>query len=150
MANNNKIGKRASILGLCLNVILALGKIVVGLIVFSNSLVADGINNLGDSITAIISIISFHLASKKPDRTHPFGYERVEYILSLVIGVIIIVFGAQIITEAIRSFFDPTPITDLGIVIYTVLGVSLVVKTFMFFYYRYIGKKINSMEMYAL
>ena len=89
----NKIIIRTSILGIVMNVILVIFKMIVGLIANSIAIVLDAINNLSDALSAIITIIGAKLAGKAPDKKHPYGHGRIEYFSSLIIGILVLVAG---------------------------------------------------------
>ena len=139
----NRIGKIASIIGILVNVVIALAKMAVGAFFGIISLLADGINNFTDCGSSIISLISFKLSSKPADKEHPFGHERIEYICSMVVAFIILLIASSILVESVKKILNPTEITFSLWVIFALLF-SLVAKLFLFFYYRNTAKKINS------
>ena len=91
-----------SILGIIANLILAGVKIIIGVMSGSIAITSDAVNNLTDSSTALITIIGTKLAQKKPDKNHPFGFGRVEYLTSMIIGIIVLVTGFEMGLSSIK------------------------------------------------
>lgn len=136
-------GNLSSTTGITVNIVLSAVKIIIGIIANSISIIGDGINNLFDSAAAIILYISFKISSKPPDAKHPFGHARFEYISSSVIAVLVLYVGITLFKESINKIFHPNElnISILGIVL---LIVSILVKVWLYFFYRTIGEIINS------
>ncbi|MBQ8424550.1 MAG: cation transporter [Clostridia bacterium] len=141
--SREKTGKIASAVGILANIFLALGKIIVGLIFGFMSVLADGLNNLSDCGSSIISLISFKLSSKPADEEHPYGHERIEYISSMIVAFLILLIAFELVMEAIGKIINPTKI-EFSYVIILVLVASIIIKALMFVYYRIVAKKINS------
>lgn len=142
-ATRESIGKAASAIGIVSNILLAIGKIVVGLITGFVSVLADGINNLSDCGSSVVSLLSFKLSSKPADKEHPFGHERIEYIFSMVVAFTILVIAFELIKESIAKIISPTAL-EYSVVIVVVLVASILVKAGMFIFYRAVAKKIDS------
>lgn len=134
--------------GIALNILLFAGKLVAGTISGSVAVTADAFNNLSDAGSSLISLISFRLASQKPDPHHPFGHGRVEYIASLIISIIIILMGFELGKSSFEKILSPEAV-EYSALTFTVLGVSVAVKLYMFLYNNSIGKKIDSSTMKA-
>ena len=134
--------------GIALNILLFAGKLVAGTISGSVAVTADAFNNLSDAGSSLISLISFRLASKKPDPNHPFGHGRVEYIASLIISIIIILMGFELGKSSFEKILSPEAVKYSALT-FAVLGVSVAVKLYMFLYNNSIGKKIDSSTMKA-
>lgn len=145
MTNESRVlkGKIASIVGIFLNIFLALSKIVIGIISGFVSVMADGFNNLSDCGSSVVSLISFKMSSKPADKEHPFGHERVEYIFSMIVAFIILIIAFELAKESITKIVSPQKISFSIIVIATLL-VSILVKSVMFTYYKMVAKKIDS------
>ncbi len=137
------LGKVASVVGIVVNILLALGKILVGTLFGVISVFADGLNNLTDCGSSIISMLSFKLSSKPADKEHPFGHERIEYICSLVVAFIILLVAFETIKESVNKIITPTTL-EFSYVIIAVLGGSILAKLGLFFYYKKLSKKIDS------
>lgn len=142
-ALREKYGKRAGMLGIALNVLLAAGKIAVGAISGAISILADGFNNLTDCGSNVISVIGFKMSGKPADKEHPFGHQRAEYISSLLIAMIILVVAVELAIQSAEKIFSPSP-TQFSWLLVGVLGASILVKLFMFFFNCALAKKLNA------
>ncbi|MBE5738195.1 MAG: cation transporter [Clostridiales bacterium] len=136
-------GKMASLVGIFANILLATGKILVGMLFGFVSVMADGFNNLTDCGSSLMSFISFKMSSKPADKEHPYGHERIEYIASMVVAFIILLIAFELVKESIASIIS-AEMLEFSYVIVVALVVSIVVKCLMFFYNRSVAKKINS------
>ena len=134
--------------GIALTIRLFAGKIIAGTISGSVAVTADAFNNLSDAGSSIISLIGFRLASQKPDPHHPFGHGRFEYIASLIISIIIVLMGFELGKSSFEKIVAPQAV-EYSAVTFAVLGVSVLVKLYMFFYNNSVGKKIDSATMRA-
>ena len=137
-------GTLGSVVGIILNIILAAGKCVVGLLFGAISLTADGINNLSDAGSQIISFISFKMAAKPADRDHPFGHARIEYVASMIVSFFILLVGWNVLSESVAKIFDPETKTTFSWIMIIVLGVSVVVKLWLCLFNRRLADKIGS------
>ena len=131
------------VLGILCNLLLFLGKFTVGTMSNSIGILSDSFNNLTDMGSSFISVVSAKLSNRPPDKEHPFGHGRFEYLSSLAIGIIVLVVGFKLCETSIGKFFDPEPM-DFSYWNIIVLIVSIGVAGWMYTYNRYIGKKINS------
>ena len=137
------IGKLSGIVGIFSNLFLFVIKFVIGTIVHSVSIQADGVNNLTDAGSNIISILSFHLANKPADKDHPFGHERTETIASLFVGILILVLGFETTKESISKVIHPGSI-DFRIASVIILLISIIVKFWMYAYNKKLSKTYDS------
>lgn len=137
------VGKLSGIVGIFSNLFLFVIKFVIGTIVHSVSIQADGVNNLTDAGSNIISILSFHLANKPADKDHPFGHERTETIASLFVGILILVLGFETAKESISKVIHPGSI-DFRIASVIILLISIVVKFWMYAYNKKLSKTYDS------
>lgn len=137
------VGKLSGIVGIFSNLFLFVIKFVIGTIVHSVSIQADGINNLTDAGSNIISILSFHLANKPADKDHPFGHERTETIASLFVGILILVLGFETAKESISKVIHPGSI-DFRIASVIILLISIIVKFWMYAYNKKLSKTYDS------
>ena len=146
-------GKLTGITGIILNIILCASKIVTGLITGAISVVSDGINNLSDAASSIITLVGFKLSAKKPDKEHPFGHGRMEYFAGLLVSLIILLVAFELFSESLQNIIDGTVPSfaseNVRIIAICVLGASILVKLWMALFNRYCGKKINSVAMQA-
>ena len=137
------VGKLSGIVGILNNLFLFVIKFVIGTIVHSVSIQADGVNNLTDAGSNIISILSFHLANKPADKDHPFGHERTETIASLFVGILILILGFETAKESISKVIHPGSI-DFRIVSVIILIISIIVKFWMYTYNKKLSKTYDS------
>ena len=148
-------GTMVSIVCIVLNLLVAAGKIAVGALFGAISIMADGMNNLSDAGSSLVSLISFRMAAKPADREHPFGHARIEYVASLLVSVIIILVGWTLFRDSLETLIallqstEPAEVASATWLTYAVLGVSIVVKLWMFFFNSKIAKKIDSSVMRA-
>lgn len=144
---NNKVrgayGILGGILGIICNLILFIIKISIGAIMGSIAIISDAFNNLSDTGSSLISIIGAKLSNKKPDREHPFGHGRFEYISSLIVSFIIMLVGFELLKTSIGKIFNPQ-VVELNFVMLLILTVSVLLKVWMYSYNKYLGRKIDS------
>jgi cation diffusion facilitator family transporter len=138
----------ASVTGILLNLLLFVGKLVMGLLTASISVLADAMNNLSDAGSSIVTMIGFRLAAKPVDKEHPLGHGRFEYITGFIVDAVIILVGAELLIGSVERIFTPTTPTT-GTATLIILGASILVKLWLFFFYRKIGKRIDSAALKA-
>ena len=136
-------GTLCAIVGIVLNLLLFVGKFVVGTLACSLSIRADAVNNLTDALAQIISLVSFRIAAKPADRDHPFGHARMEYVASMIVSMIVLIIGYQLFRDSIDKIVNPA-LTEFRWVSVAVLGVSILVKLWLGLFNRAVGKKIDS------
>ncbi len=142
-ASREKTIVRTSVIGIIANVLLAAFKAVVGLLSNSIAIVLDAVNNLSDAGSSLITIIGTKLAGKEPDRKHPFGYGRIEYLTAMVISGIILYAGITSLIESVKQIIHPeTP--DYSAVSLIIVAVAVVVKIVLGRYVRTTGEKVRS------
>ena len=147
--NNNVRNKSiiiTSIVGIIMNVFLAVFKAIVGLLSGSIAIVLDAVNNTSDVASSVITIIGTKLSSKKPDKEHPFGHGRGEYLSALVISVIILYAGFSSFIESVKRIIYPT-VAKYSIFTIIVVVVAIIVKIFLGYYVRNKGKYLNSSSL---
>ncbi len=141
--DRNRIIIRTSITGIIANVLLAAFKAVVGLTANSIAIVMDAVNNISDAASSVITIIGTKLAGKEPDRKHPFGYGRIEYLSAMIISIIILYAGVTAFVESVKKIIHPeTP--DYGTASLVIVAVAVLVKIILGKYTKTIGNKVNS------
>lgn len=141
--SRKKMGLQAAVIGLVMNIVLASGKLLVGTLSGSIAISADGWNNLTDSLTSVISVISIWLAAKPADDKHPFGYARFDYIASSLIALGMLTVAVQLGYRSILRMIHPQPLESSGWTL-GVLVFSIVAKLVSYFYYRNKGHKLVS------
>ncbi len=143
-----RYGKFAGIVGVCTNLLLAAVKMVTGTVAGSVSIFADGINNLSDSASSIVTLVGFKLAGKPADAEHPFGHERIEYISGLIVSFVILLVGFQLAQEAVDKILNPQP-AQTSLLTVVILIVSMLLKLWQCLFYRNIAKRIDSSSLLA-
>ncbi|NLM06439.1 MAG: cation diffusion facilitator family transporter [Tissierellia bacterium] len=141
--DRKKIGTRTSLVGVIINVSLFTFKLIAGFLSKSIAITADAVSNLSDTASSIISLISFKISSKPPDKEHPFGHARAEYLFSSVVSMAIVFIGINTGRESIKKIINPEEINFSYIAI-AVLVVSILAKIFLMVFYTKVGKKIES------
>lgn len=136
-------GKVAGIFGIVTNLILGIIKFVIGIISNSVSIMADAVNNIADTASSILTIVGFKLASKKPDKKHPYGYARYEYVSGFVIAILMLLMGLTFAKESILKIINPEELIINGIT-YTILIVAILGKIIQMFVYLDFSKAIQS------
>ncbi|MBQ5786746.1 MAG: cation transporter [Oscillospiraceae bacterium] len=134
---------RTSIIGIVANVFLAAFKAVVGLMSHSIAIVLDAVNNISDAGSSLITIIGTKLAGMEPDKKHPFGYGRIEYLSAMIISVIVLYAGITSFVESVKKILHPeTP--DYTPVSLIIVAVAVVVKILLGRYVKRVGERVNS------
>ena len=141
-------GKFAGVVGIISNLFLCIMKILIGVFSGSIAIIADGINNMADASSSIITLIGFRLASKPEDEDHPYGHARIEYLTGLFVSILIIVLGVQLFKTSLEKIFDPDTLEFSYITIIT-LVIAIAVKLWQSLFNISIGKKINSLTLIA-
>lgn len=150
---NNPVTRRTygiigSILGICLNIFLFVGKYLAGTICGSIAITADAINNLSDAGSSFVSLMGFKLAGKKPDADHPYGHGRFEYISGFIVSGFIMFMSYELLKSSVGKIIKPTEVDTSSIVI-IILIASICVKLYMYAYNMWAGKRIDSATMKA-
>ena len=143
-----RIGKLSGAVGIICNCLLAAGKLIVGHMTSSMSITADGLNNLSDGASSIVTLLGFKLAEKPADRKHPYGHARIEYIAGLTVAVMILFIGLELGKSSVQKFINPAPI-EFSFTAVWVLFASILVKLFMMLFNLKMGRRINSNALLA-
>ncbi len=141
-------GKFAGMVGIISNLLLCGMKISVGLVINSIAVIADGINNLSDASSSVITLIGFKLASQPEDKTHPYGHARIEYLTGLFISILIIIVGLFLLRSSVDKILHPLSL-DFDYVSIIVLTAAILIKLWQTFFNMYVGKKISSLALIA-
>ncbi len=134
---------RTSIVGILANVFLAAFKAGVGLTANSIAIVMDAVNNLSDAASSVITIVGTRLAGKEPDRKHPFGYGRIEYLSAMVISLLVLYAGVTALVESVKKIIHPD-LPDYSAAALIIVAVAVVVKILLGRYVKGVGQKVNS------
>ena len=135
-------------IGIFLNAILCAAKLFAGMLTGSIAITADALNNLSDAGSSVITLFGFKLAGQKPDPEHPFGHGRIEYISGFIVSLIILLMGFELGKTSIQKILHPEPVS-IQLLSICILIFSILVKIYMAFYNRSIGKKIQSAALAA-
>ena len=147
-ASREKMIIRTSIIGIFANLFLAAFKAAVGLLSHSIAIVLDAVNNLSDALSSVITIVGTKLAGKRPDKKHPLGYGRIEYLSAMVVAAIVLYAGITAGVESVRKLFEPeTP--DYSIVTLIVVGAAVIVKLILGRYVKSVGERVHSSALIA-
>lgn len=146
--NREKIVIKTSIISIISNIVLAGFKAFVGLLANSIAIISDAINNLSDALSSIITIVGTKLAGKAPDKKHPYGYGRIEYMTSLVVSGIVLYAGITAFVESIKKAIHPE-VADYSTITLIILLAGIIVKFILGIYVKKKGKKVNSNSLVA-
>lgn len=143
-----RYGNMTGGIGIFLNLCLFATKLFVGIITNSVSIMADAFNNLSDSGSSVISLVSFRMAEKPPDEEHPFGHGRIEYIAGFIISALILLMGYEFFRTSLSRITNHGAV-EITTPVLILLLLTVFVKLWMFFFYSGIGKKIDSTTLRA-
>lgn len=141
--SREKMIVRTGVVGIIANVLLASFKALIGLAVHSTAMVLDAVNNFSDVMSSVVTIIGTKIASKKPDKKHPLGHGRVEYLAQMIIAALIIYAGITALWESVKKIIEPVD-AEHSAVSLAVIAVAIVVKIILGFYVKSQGKKAKS------
>ena len=146
--NREKIVVKTSIISIVANIILAGFKAFIGFLSNSIAIISDAVNNLSDALSSIITIIGTKLAGKAPDKEHPYGHGRIEYITSLVVSAIVLYAGITALVESIKKIIHPG-VADYSMVTLIILIAGIIVKFVLGIYVKKKGRDVNSDSLVA-
>lgn len=133
----------AGITGIVLNLLLFAGKLTTGILAASVAVIADAFNNVSDAGSSVITIIGFRLAGKHEDKEHPLGHGRLEYVSAFIVDMLIILVGAELLKSSVEKIISPSlPAVSTATIV--LLVAAVLVKLWLFFFYRKIGNLIDS------
>jgi len=144
----NAYGVLCGGMGIFLNIVLFIIKLIAGTLSGAISVTADAFNNLTDAGSSVITLIGFRMAGQKPDKDHPFGHGRIEYVSGFIVSIIIILVGFELAKTSVEKIISPEQAV-FNTVSALILGCSVIVKAYMAFYNFSVGKKISSSSMRA-
>lgn len=147
-ATRTAIGKLAGFVGIVCNILLFAGKLIVGLLAGSVSIIADALNNLSDASSSIVTLVGFRLAEKPADEEHPYGHARYEYLAGLAVSVIIIIIGFELAKSSVDKILHPSTVTFTAVTA-IILLLSILMKLWMMHFNRTLGKQIQSTTLEA-
>ncbi len=145
---SNSLGKLAGYVGLFCNIGLAVLKLIVGIITGSIAVIGDAVNNFSDTAASVITLAGFSMSKKPADKEHPFGHARFEYIAGFVVAILVLLIGVELAQSSVAKIMNPSVVSfsTLSIVL---LVLAILVKVWLAFFYRGIGKRIGSTSLQA-
>jgi len=147
-ASHSAIGKLSGIVGVVCNILLFAGKLVMGLLAGSVSIVADAVNNLSDAASSVITFWGFRMAQRPADKNHPYGHARYEYLAGFVVATMILFIGFELAKSSIGRIIAPAPLVFSTFTI-LVMVFSILVKLWMALFFRSLGRRIASATLQA-
>ena len=141
--NREKAIVKTSIVGIVTNLLLVMFKAFVGLISNSIAVILDAVNNLSDALSSVVTIIGAKLGAKQPDKKHPLGYGRIEYLSSMIVAALVLYAGITSLVESVKKIIHPET-AEYSTVSIIIISVAIVVKMFLGMYVKKQGKKVNS------
>ena len=144
-----KTGEACGIAGIILNLVLVIGKLVIGIVSASLSIIADAMNNLSDACSSITTLVGFRLSGQKPDREHPYGHGRMEYVSAMVVSFIILVVGFELGKESLDKVINPAE-TSYSVTGLAVLAAAVLIKAYMALFNFREAKNIKSETLKAV
>lgn len=142
----NKKVIKVSIVGIIANIFLAIFKAVIGIMTGSIAIVLDAVNNTSDVASSVITIVGTKLANKAPDKKHPFGHGRIEYLTAMIIAVIILYAGISSIIESVKKIINPTT-PEYNTISLVIIAIAIVVKIVLGKFVTKKGKELNSSSL---
>ncbi|WP_130869447.1 cation diffusion facilitator family transporter [Intestinimonas massiliensis (ex Afouda et al. 2020)] len=147
-AVRERYGILSGAVGIFLNLLLSVGKMLAGLLTGSIAVTADAFNNLSDAGSSVVTLVGFKLAGQKADDSHPFGHGRIEYLAGLLVSLLILMVGVELGKSSIEKILRPEPV-EFSLLSVVILAVSILVKLWMSRFNRKLGKRIDSAAMEA-
>lgn len=147
-ANREKTIVKTSVIGIVTNLLLVAFKAFVGLMSNSIAVILDAVNNLSDALSSVVTIIGAKLGAKQPDKKHPLGYGRIEYLSSMIVAALVLYAGITSLVESVKKIIHPEA-ADYGTLSIVIIAVAVVVKLFLGMYVKKQGKKVKSGALVA-
>ena len=143
-----RYGAAAGIVGIVANTLLCAGKMLIGFISGSVSITADAVNNLSDAASSLMTLIGFRISQKPPDKEHPYGHARVEYLSGLAVAALILIIGFQLAKSSVEKILAPSPV-EFSPALVAVLVLAILVKLWLAAFNKKVGRHINSSTLLA-
>ena len=143
------IGYMASIVGILTNILLSIIKLLIGFMISSIGVIADGFNNATDTLSSVITLVGFKLANMPPDKEHPYGHGRIEYISGLIVAFLVMLVGFQFILSSFKEIINPTQV-EFELISFIILLISILFKIWLAFFNKKLGDMINSKSLKAV
>ena len=146
--NRDKVIVKTSVIGIVTNIFLVIFKATIGLLSNSIAVILDAVNNLSDALSSVITIIGTKLANKLPNKKHPLGYGRIEYMSAMLVSAIVLYAGITSMVESVKRIFRPEA-ADYSIISLIIIAVAVVVKVLLGKYVKAKGEKVKSGALIA-
>ncbi len=143
-----RVGMVAGVLGIALNLLLFAAKLTIGILSGSVAILSDAFNNISDTGSSLVALIGMRLAARRPDREHPFGHGRAEYVSALIVAMMILLVAFELLKESVAKLIAPEPVA-VSLPMLAVLAASIAIKLAMFGYNRALGRRIDSSVLTA-
>ncbi len=143
-----KVIVQTSVIGILTNILLVAFKMTVGLVSNSIAVILDAVNNLSDALSSVITIVGAKLAGKAPDKKHPLGYGRIEYLTSMIVAAIVLYAGITSLVESVKKIIHPEK-AEYSVVLVVIIAVAVIVKLLLGSFVKNRGKKVNSGALVA-
>ena len=147
-SNREKTIVRTSVIGIVVNIFLVLFKAFVGFASNSIAVILDAVNNLSDALSSVVTIIGAKLGAKQPNKKHPLGYGRIEYLSSMIIAALVLYAGGTSLVESVKKIFKPGDV-EYSTVSIIIISVAIVAKLILGLFVKKQGKKVNSGALVA-
>ncbi len=141
--NRDRLIIRTGVIGILINILLAAFKAVAGILSHSIAMMLDAVNNISDALSSVVTIIGIKLAGKAPDKKHPFGHGRAEYLSALIVSAIVIYAGGTALTESVKKIINPEK-PDYPPVALVIMAVAIAAKLLLGRFVKKQGEKLNS------
>ena len=138
-----KYGMLSSITGIIVNILLSIFKLVIGVFANSMAIISDGLNNISDAGSSVVTMLGFKMSQKKVDADHPWGHGRMEYISAFIVDILIILVGFELLQSSIEKIINPE-LPNVNYITIILLVVAILVKLWLFLFYNKIAKTISS------
>ena len=147
-AERERVIVRTSVIGILANVLLAAFKAAVGLLSHSIAVILDAVNNLSDALSSVVTIIGAKLGAKQPDKKHPLGYGRIEYLSSMIVAAIVLYAGITSLVESVKKIITPEA-ADYSAVSLVIIGAAILAKLVLGTFVKKQGEKVHSGALVA-
>ena len=140
---SEKYGMLSSITGIIVNILLSIFKLIIGMFANSMAIISDGLNNISDAGSSVVTMLGFKMSQKKVDADHPWGHGRMEYISAFIVDILIILVGFELLQSSIEKIINPE-LPNVNYITIILLVVAILVKLWLFLFYNKIAKTISS------
>ena len=144
-----RYGVLGGILGIICNLFLFAVKLFSGIFMNSIAIISDSVNNLSDTGSSVVTLVGSKLSGMRPDKDHPFGHGRIEYLSAFIVSMLILLVGFELLKSSVQAIVEGKPSPTYTVISYIILICSVAVKLWMYFFNKKLGKKISSDALLA-